>query len=586
MHSPQVRVMADTPLIRRTLIDQAVAKFDFKSFVETKFTDTSDPVGNDLLTGGPPRYLNQNWNLTAGLQQTNTFGGEIEASQRFGWEDSNSIFFQPPRQGTAKLVLNVTQPLLQGAGRPYNTSLIVLAEIDAQIARDELAADLQDYLFELQETYWDLYLQRASLLQKCKLHDQAREILEELEARREVDVLGNQLARARAAVALREAAVIRARTSARNAESKLRAMIQDPELIAFDYSELIPVQRPQRVYLPANLQQTLTTALVYRPEVSKAADEIRAAARRAEVARKDLLPVLNAVLGAYVYGLQGEDDLAGAWRSQFTEGRPTYSAGLVFEWPFGNRAANAKLRQRQLELRRLTNALRVTVGNLRAEVEVAVREVETAHLEMLSKGEAVRAEEAEIHYLQERWRLLPGEDQVAGIVLDNLLTAQDRLNFAEYGFANAEVSYNLALVNLRRVTGTMLTCEDVEAVENGMVPHAGPPVHLPPAHVSAEPLMHQQTPPANMPPNVTIQDTSPHMGLPPVPAHSPQAPLQGPMHRAPQVMPQHGLPTQSVRYPAPSAPRSAIPSTIAPRPEPIEWPYPETADPGFGVDGG
>ena len=108
----------------------------------------------------------------------------------------------------------------------------MLAEISSNIAHDEMSRDLQDLLLKVHQAYWDVYLLRAALLQKRKLHWQAVQILEELNSRRDVDVLGNQLVRARAAVTTREAAMIRYQTEVQNAEARIRTLINDPGLMA------------------------------------------------------------------------------------------------------------------------------------------------------------------------------------------------------------------------------------------------------------------------------------------------------------------------------------------------------------------
>ena len=152
--------------------------------MESKFIDTSDPVGSTLTTGGPDRYLDQNWYYSGGMRRQTTSGARFEASQKFGYEDSNSVFFVPVNQGTARMSLSLTQPLLNGRGPAYATHLIVLAQIDTQVACDRVARDLQDLLVEVHRAYWDLYLQRSLLLQKRKLFRQAVEIHDELNGRR------------------------------------------------------------------------------------------------------------------------------------------------------------------------------------------------------------------------------------------------------------------------------------------------------------------------------------------------------------------------------------------------------------------
>ena len=63
--------------------------------------------------------------------------------------------------------------------------------------------------------------------------------------------------------------------------------------------------------------------------------------------------------------------------------------------------------------------------------------------------------------MTDRWELLPGEEQAAPLYLDNLLQAQARQALAEAGFADAEFTYNLAQLNLKRATGTLLQDEQV-----------------------------------------------------------------------------------------------------------------------------
>ena len=92
--------------------------------------------------------------------------------------------------------MTITQPLLNGAGKAYNSRLIVLAQIDAQSGRDHVSKDLQTLMLDVYQVYWDLHLQRALLLQKRRLYEHGVEICRELEARRDIDAVGGQLARA------------------------------------------------------------------------------------------------------------------------------------------------------------------------------------------------------------------------------------------------------------------------------------------------------------------------------------------------------------------------------------------------------
>ena len=461
-YSSQVRVLTDGPLIRQTAVIEADAAFDWTAFLESRWNDLSDPVGSVLTAGpGATRYLDHDLDYSMGMRRRLTSGGRFEAAQELGWQDTSSVFFVPGNQGTARLKLNYTQPLLRGSGKVYNTSLIVLAEIDTQVAWDEMSEQLQQYLLDVSRAYWVLYRERASLLQKQRLLDEAGKILKTLEGRAEFDAPPDQVARAQSAVRERQSEVIRAETAIRNAESRIRALVGDPALVDAENLELIPMDQPSRQPVALSMRESLTTALQHRPEIDRAVKEIRAASTRLEMSQNELLPVLDLILETYVAGLQGSSDVGQAWTDQFQRGAPSYSVGVRFEVPLGNRAAQARYERRQLELRRVTNDFRTIAEMLMAEVQVAVREVTTAYREMEAKYLQMKSTQEEVQYLHDRWLSTAGDDRTGILFLEDLLTAQQRLTISEFSYLDAEVTYNLAMINLKREMGVLLTEENI-----------------------------------------------------------------------------------------------------------------------------
>jgi outer membrane protein TolC len=230
----------------------------------------------------------------------------------------------------------------------------------------------------------------------------------------------------------------------------------------------VPVQSPASYYVPIDLHDALATALKNRPDIDAAAQNIEAARIRLRVAKNELLPVLDAVLETYFSGLRDDYDIGGAWNDQFSVGKPSYAAGLVFENPIHQRAAKANHRRRQLELRQLRNQFQATVETLNANVEVAVREVETGFREMQARYQSMLAAQSDASYLQRRWESLPGDDRAASFMLEDLLDSQDRLANAEFNFTRAQVDYTLSLTYLNRATGSLLKQEQVEMVRGSL----------------------------------------------------------------------------------------------------------------------
>lgn len=461
-YSKQIKVFAELPMIRKTAVVEADAAFDWSAFLDSRWDDTSEPVGNSLTAGpGITRFKDHNLSFSAGARKRTRNGGQLELSQRFGIQDNNSTFFIPNQQGSSRLVLSYTHPLLRGSGEHYNRGLICLADLDKKIADDEYLRQLQSHLLEVTRSYWALYLERGVLLQKMYTYYRARQTVGRLESRRNIDAAESQIRSAQAALKSRRSDLLRAKMAVKNAESRLRSLVNDPALGAFDTAEVIPSDTPMFQTFPVDMQGALAESLQYRPEISQSLRQIKAACLRNNMSKNELMPVLNLVTETYVAGLDANRDIGGAWNNQFNVGAPSYSIGLQFEVPLNNRAARARHIRRCHELRQVRQQYETTLETIHLEVEVAVRELMTSQQELLAKEEAMQARVEQLKYLKARWERLPGENATAAQTLENLLTAQDRLASAEYDYLQSQMTFNLGITNLKRATGTLLQHEHV-----------------------------------------------------------------------------------------------------------------------------
>ena len=459
--APQVLGIRTQPDINNSILCAENAAFDWTAFVESKWSDLSDPVGNKLTTGnGSRRFIDQIYTNQAGLRRKNEYGGQFEVSQKVGWQDNNSANFIPKPQGTTRLQMNYTQPLLNGSGVAYNQARIVLAQIELNRSFDVVQEEIQDHLVKVTEAYWDLYRSRVIYLQRRRVYDRAQYILETLGGREEVDALQRQVNRAKAAVASRRSEIVRAQSAIRNAESRLRLLVNDPQYLDLSTIELVPIESPRVDHMPLSLSGSLQQALQYRPDISQAVHDLRAAGVRIGVSQNELLPKLDLVLSTYVAGLAGNHDILKAWGNQYADGRPGYTSGLQFEMPLGNRAAKARLDRRQWELTKAVYDFRTVVETGLTDVELSVREAETSYLEMLGKFQLVIAAETESSYLEDRWKVLPGGDRGTTLLLEDLLDAQQRQADAEGEFVQSQVAYSIALIRVRRAMGVLLIAQN------------------------------------------------------------------------------------------------------------------------------
>ncbi|QEF97025.1 Outer membrane efflux protein [Stieleria maiorica] len=463
-HSFRIAAVNENICIARTGITRAAADFDPTAFVESKFVRTSVPTGSDLDAGtNVDRLREEDFSFSGGLRRKTQTGAEFEIGQQIGLRDSSSQFFTPDNQGNSRLTLSFNQPLLNGAGQAYNQSLIVLAKLDTQIANEAATTTIQDHLLRVQESMWNLYYQRASLLLRIRHLNQAKSIHDWLENRQDLDALQSQLKRAEAAIATRNSELARAVTAIRNAEDQLRMLVNSPRLSDDKTVEIIPARPPSLTLVPVSMEDAVVTALQQRSEMNEVARELDTARVRLNVACNELLPMLDLVLETYVSGLRGSQDIGGSWIDQFSVGEPSYSAGLLFEVPLQRRAAKANVIRRQAELRKLAGRLGETIAKLHAEVAAAVREVETSHRELGARYVAMVSAQEYVDLISNRWRELPGDGFSANSLLEDLLDAQDRLLLEEVGFARAQIDYTLSTSRLKRATGTLLQIQPVGA---------------------------------------------------------------------------------------------------------------------------
>jgi outer membrane protein TolC len=124
--------------------------------------------------------------------------------------------------------------------------------------------------------------------------------------------------------------------------------------------------------------------------------------------------------------------------------------------PLGNHGARARHAQRRLALSQATYELRSTLATVTTEVEVAVREVRTTFEETIAKSQSVIAAQAEVNHLEARWRVMAGDNGVASLALEDLLQAHDRLLEEELSLAQSLSAYSVAVLELRRATGTLI----------------------------------------------------------------------------------------------------------------------------------
>jgi len=466
-HNPRIAAVTHRAAIAMERIVQEDAVFDPSVLLESNVGSTSDPVGNTLTTGGPSRLIQDSFNNKAGVVKTTRDGTKIDVSQQAGLLDSNSLFFSPNNQGNTRLNLSVTRPLRAGAGKVYNERLILQARIDSNVTLQQMRTDVQERLAFTMTAYWRLYQTRCHLLQQRSLLERGLEVEKLVVARRGFDSGELEVSKVNSRITRRRDEVIGLERDVKNLQTQLAALVSSESLRPGQPLEMIPLGAPSCMNIEVNVRDAVITAVSNRTDVRSAALELESASLEMSVTRNELLPQLDAVVGGYLAGLNGLNNVPRSFGDQFSTGRPGVNGGLVYELPYGRRASRSRYRAANQRYAELTERYRESVANTQSEVETATRNLATAIARLETKQQILDAAVKQESLVLGRWESMGPDGQNAALALEDLMDQQERRTQGERDVVASEVEYLLALIELQNSMGTLLTAEGIEPVKTG-----------------------------------------------------------------------------------------------------------------------
>ncbi|MEQ1843855.1 MAG: TolC family protein, partial [Verrucomicrobiales bacterium] len=317
-------------------------------------------------------------------------GAEVSFSNRLNLLDSNSTFVSPNPQSGSELVFSIVQPLLRGGGYAYNRARLKVAQLEVGLGTAEYLRSLESHLIEVNRAYWEVYLARAAFLQKQSLLSETKGLVEQLEQRQGVDAEAtrSELLRARSSLTQRQAALIRSEMAIRNAEERLRALVNDPEFAIGGGGEFIPLTRPVLTRPASDVKDTALAALYHRAEVVQGFYQLQAAGIRRDVQKKDSKPELNLSFEGRVAGLDDGEQISGAYHDQFAHGTG-WTVGLGYEQSLEKNLEISRIKRREYEYRQQVNQLRGTIDQVLLDAVTTYRELMTAYREMQGRYQSV-----------------------------------------------------------------------------------------------------------------------------------------------------------------------------------------------------
>lgn len=466
----EVRVAGYQPAIDTTRITEAEAQFDPRFFTNFEFDHKNELTGGAFvfqpgLTPATSTTVFSNvaysdtFKAQTGIKQQLENGAQVQLQ----YEVDNT--YLKPRQFllnpfyTNELSLQITQPLLRDFGNDVNRARIVINRDTQKISMLDFRKAVEQNVSDIEKVYWQMVEAERNVRdeeQQLALTESTYQLLYERFQRR-VDVTDLQLAQTQSSIESRRAALIQSKTDLRKLSDQLKQLMSDPEFPVSSAVIILPASQPLEEPVRFDFEDQVNTAMENRLELGQQELKIDQADVTIGVARNNLLPQLNLVGSVGVQGLGGNEGDALSKQADFDH--LDYAIGLQLEIPLGNRAARAIWKRTLLQRMQAIEQYQAFVTQIATDVRQAMRDVDSAYLQIRDRRESRFAAEKALATLTERQQrniepLNPTSVQLRLNLQDLLTQAQEQ--------ENASVAnYNIAIANLERAKGTLLRYDNV-----------------------------------------------------------------------------------------------------------------------------
>ncbi|MCK4602410.1 MAG: TolC family protein [Phycisphaerae bacterium] len=447
----EIRVASFDPAISREEMVKAAAEFDHVLFGSAGYERTD--VRTDSTFGGGVSDVDT---YEAGIKQKTVLGTTWSLAWAMTRTWDNSTFRTLATRYEPTMILEVTQPLLRNAWSEFNLATLRLARLNRRTSISEFRAQVEQIVTDVTATYWKLVQARKDLAIQQELLAETRKTLEMVEARRGLDATEVEVKQVKASVALRQAVLIRAERRVLDVQDKLAQLLADAQINVLRDFEIAPTTKPNQTLAQIDATDQLVTALQNSPLLEQARLAIAMADINVSIAENQTLPKLD-LAGLIKY--QGLGQTAHEAHEKLgTLNYLSYTIALSLEYPIGNRERRADLRSARFERLKAITQLQDTADKVALAVYERVRRVRMSYQEILAQRAAVAAAKKQLSALEDieqiRGRLTPEFLRVK-------LSAQEQLAVAERDELQAIVDHNTAMIDLARITGTVLKLPSV-----------------------------------------------------------------------------------------------------------------------------
>ncbi|MDP6542156.1 MAG: TolC family protein [Phycisphaerales bacterium] len=464
-HNLDLEIARLQPQISNELLISNEAAFDFvlgagSSTKKSKIPQQQASEGG--IPFGTSESVSDAQNYEVSLVKKLSQGGTITMSTDLTKTDSDSSgFTYEPNPGWQSVgTIDFKQPLLRGFGEKVALSEIALSKNATLKTKEEFRQSLHTIITEAELAYWDLALQWRVLQVQEWLLREGELVVEILELRRSYDTNEADYAQAVATVEQRNTDVISQQSVVQNKSDELKELMNDPSYPLESDMVLSPsgVIETKDVFL--SLRDTVLTAIKNRPDLMVLKIAIDDQNINIQVADSARFPQLDLQAQLSFYGL--DSGASGAYKEVFDSEYMNYLVGLTFEYPLGNRAAEAGYASSRLK--RITE-----IASYKKGLQQIVREIKTAMRSVATNSELISANRSFRVAQAENLRALQVEEETLGGLTPTFLNLKLQ---TQAGLANARiaeftsaVNFNKALASLYKAAGTTLEMHQISFVD-------------------------------------------------------------------------------------------------------------------------